>query len=251
MLERMGFKDEGQFKSRKEKVSAYVEKELAGIDQAKERIRLESALLQEAKKILKQIETRSVVEQYQDVPGIQRLSYPEAQVIQAVNKAAGRYLSADEIQGAFNKYEGELHDQQILLNQIRKNGDRLRGANQWLEKHEAQNVQLRKLFQPRNVKDQLKADLDLSGRMMKEFGVSDRSDYDHQFADQQQAELKKPAIETRISTIRPGFNLLKGAVDALREVGRREQAEQQQRQWAEQRQRTKDTYRSQDQEYER
>lgn len=247
----MGFKDEGQFKSRKEKVSAYVEKELAGIDQAKERIRLESALLQEAKKILKQIETRSVVEQYQDVPGIQRLSYPEAQVIQAVNKAAGRYLSADEIQGAFNKYEGELHDQQILLNQIRKNGDRLRGANQWLEKHEAQNVQLRKLFQPRNVKDQLKADLDLSGRMMKEFGVSDRSDYDHQFADQQQAELKKPAIETRISTIRPGFNLLKGAVDALREVGRREQAEQQQRQWAEQRQRTKDTYRSQDQEYER
>lgn len=249
MLEKLGFKDEGQFIARKEKVSAYVGTELAGMDVTRAKIDADNAVLREAEKVLKQVETQYVVDQYQAVPGIERISHPEAQAIQAVNRAAGRHLSADEIRATYSKRAGELQGLEQNLDQIRKNASRLHGAGQWLEKHEAQQAQLRKLFQSRQIKEKIKADLKVSGRMMKEFGVSDRGDYNRQLADHQQAELGKPAIEARADAIRPGVDLLGKAIRALDEVGRREQIEQRQQQWAKQQARV--VQRSKDQEYER
>lgn len=249
MLEKLGFKDEGQFIARKEKVSAYVGTELAGMDVTRAKIEADNAVLREAEKVLKQVETQYVVDQYQAVPGIERISHPEAQAIQAVNRAAGRDLSADEIRTTYSKQVGELQDLEQKLDQIRKNASRLHGAGQWLQKHEAQQAQLQKLFQSRQVKEKVKADLEVSGRMMKEFGVSDRGDYNRQLADHQQAELGKSAIEARADAIRPGVDLLGKAVRALDEVRQREQIEQRQQQWAKQQARV--VQRSKDQEYER
>lgn len=250
MLDKIGFKDEGQFQARKEKVGAYVEKELAGIKDIQSKMAADSAVLRKAEKVLKQVEIRNVADQYPDVPGIERLYYSEAQAIQAVNRAVGRPASASSIRATYRKREADFQGLQQKLDQIQQNEERLHGAAQWLDKHEAQQAQLRKLFQPRMVKEALKASLETSDRMIKEYGVTDRSDYNRQLADHKQAELTKPAIQTQMNSIRPGLDLLRAAVRAFDETTRRDQLEHRQREWAKMQKRVVQS-RDQEHDYER
>ncbi|OMD08212.1 hypothetical protein BJP47_30120 [Paenibacillus odorifer] len=234
MLSKLGFSNESQFEDRKEKVFAYIDKEQAGIAQSRQQMAVALPVLQSAEQLMQHQEVRGVAEQYRNVPGIQDLRYLEAQALQDVNQAAGRTLSVQEIRAAHKLQTAESQRLEQQLQQIRKNGERLHGADQWLEKNELQNAQLRKLFQPAKVKAELKEYLKVSERMLKEYGVTDRKDYNRQLADQQQAERGAPALEGQISSLQPGLNLLRGALRALDDVGQRQQTEQQRQQWAKQ-----------------
>lgn len=189
-----------------------------------------------------------MAEQYRGVPGVQGLQYPEAAALQAVNQAAGRTLSVQEIRAAHKQQSAEFQRLEQQLEQIRKDGDRLRGAGQWLEKYEAQQAQARKLFQSPKVKAQLKADMETSSGMMKDYGVTDRKDFERQVGAQQHAERGRGELQGEMMAMQPGLNLLQGAIRALSAAEGRHQNQQQRQEWA---RKHRGYTPGQDQEYER
>lgn len=248
MLSALGFQNEPQFQARKEKVFSYIGQEQAGIAETRQETAAAMPVLKAAEKVLQKQEIRSIAEQYRNVPGIKTLQYKEAEAIETLNQAAGRTLTVTEIRTAHKQQAAEFLQLEQQLEQIRKNAERLHGGGQWLDKNEAQSAQAQKLFQPAKVKVQLQNDLQISKRMLKEFGVTDRKDYNRQLGDQQRAEEGKGGMEGQMTRLQLGLNLLQGAVRALNSVGQRQQADEHRQQWAKQH---KGYIKSKDQEWER
>lgn len=69
-------------------------------------------------------------------------------------------------------------------------------------------------------------------KMMKHFGVTDRSDYGRQLLQHQQAVTAKPVLERSIKATQPTLNIISNALSAIQQANGAMSREQAREDWA-------------------
>src|SRR5690606_34178669 len=230
-LLQLGFKDREQFEARLAKVTAFNEKELAGIQQARSQLAAEQKLFLQADMTLKRAIVREVAAQYPIWPAGKYLNFKDAQAIKAVNDRVGKAVYPKELEAEVSKRQAKINELQRGIEAIDKTESRLHGAAQWLEKYELHSKEAGRLFQSPKRKAEQQQEAEKARRMMREFGIEGREDYSRQLADHRRALPEKPAMEASIAKMQPGFNLLQSALNGFKEANRQLQMERAKEQW--------------------
>ncbi|ETT61276.1 hypothetical protein BSK66_27780 [Paenibacillus odorifer] len=231
-LQKLGFStNEEQFKSRKAKVLTYHNDEMTKIKQAREQIAEKQKILRRSEKILLKQEVQILAQQFSDSPGSAKLQYSEVKAIREMNEHMGK-MSLKDLRSTFNKLSEKMNALIKAKEQFIKNAERLRVGEQWLAKYEKQLQEIRKLFLSSKVKQQLKEDIAVSSKMLKQHGIVDRKDYNNQVLIHNQDSSQIQKIDEQIHDLQPGVNVLQGAVRALRAAEQRNTADQQRNHWA-------------------
>lgn len=252
-LQTLGFKNRGAFELRKEKVFDFTEKELSGIQKALNEIPETRHLLVQSKQVLQDADARRIAAQYPDWPAAIHLNYEGAKALQAVNDKVGYVASIPQIRSSYEKRSEQLQDLQDKINAINQLGRRLHGAEQWLDKYEKQSKEARHLFTPRERKKDLRREMQLSTKMMKDFGINDREDFNAQRSEYERSLQQKAVYENEATKLVPSYGLLSGAVEAIDRASRSFQMEKERQEWQRQvrqmaRSKTRQQHHSYDQE---